>query len=298
LQQATENYINAPNATAITKYDFAAKKLREAINATLRKSQGGALLFDMSALESNIEGLERTIFRFVEQGDGEKARALLANVEYEVLRNNFDAFILQITYRNKDVAQDRFSKMVLLSSLIETSKQQLGNVIFIIILSFIVVFSFGLVAIFVVSRSILIPLNRLIKGAEIIGRGNLGHKIDIESKDELGELTDSFNKMAEDLAGSMDKEKKLVAARATAEVERKRAAEIKEAYEEIQQKSEELRQVAASDRKKSEELTKKTAELEKFHKATMGRETRVIELKKEIDSILEQFGQPKRYKVV
>ena len=36
-------------------------------------------------------------------------------------------------------------------------------------------------------------------GAEAIGKGNLDHKVKIESDDELGQLARSFNKMTEDL---------------------------------------------------------------------------------------------------
>jgi signal transduction histidine kinase len=50
-----------------------------------------------------------------------------------------------------------------------------------------------------VARSISNPMNELIKGIEIIGEGNLKHKIDIKSKDEIGELTTAFNKMTANL---------------------------------------------------------------------------------------------------
>jgi len=46
-----------------------------------------------------------------------------------------------------------------------------------------------------VFRSITKPLDKLIKGTEIIGKGNLEHKVDIQSKDELGQLAVAFNEM-------------------------------------------------------------------------------------------------------
>ena len=48
---------------------------------------------------------------------------------------------------------------------------------------------------FLVIRSISKPLEKLIKGTEIIGKGNLKHRIDIKSKDEIGNLAVSFNNM-------------------------------------------------------------------------------------------------------
>ncbi len=50
---------------------------------------------------------------------------------------------------------------------------------------------------FVFSRSITRPVLRLVKGTEEIGLGNLGHRIQITSNDEIGQLSVAFNKMAE-----------------------------------------------------------------------------------------------------
>jgi len=43
------------------------------------------------------------------------------------------------------------------------------------------------------------PIKELTAGTEAIGKGNLAHRVKIGSKDELAQLADSFNKMAEDL---------------------------------------------------------------------------------------------------
>ena len=55
------------------------------------------------------------------------------------------------------------------------------------------------------ARKITKPLDKLTKGTEIIGKGNLRHRIDIKSKDEVGELAVAFNKMTFDLRGSQGK---------------------------------------------------------------------------------------------
>lgn len=43
------------------------------------------------------------------------------------------------------------------------------------------------------------PLNKLMEGTRVVGSGNLNYRIDIKSKDEIGLLADSFNKMTQDL---------------------------------------------------------------------------------------------------
>ena len=50
-----------------------------------------------------------------------------------------------------------------------------------------------------VARSISKPLDKLTRGAEIIGKGDLEHKVQVKSKDELGQLAAAFNKMTEGL---------------------------------------------------------------------------------------------------
>lgn|GEM_PF-1119457 len=51
-----------------------------------------------------------------------------------------------------------------------------------------------------VSRTILRPIKILQSGAEIIGRGNLLHRINVKSRDEIGHLAEAFNEMAEKLS--------------------------------------------------------------------------------------------------
>ncbi|QRN98320.1 methyl-accepting chemotaxis protein [Archangium violaceum] len=47
------------------------------------------------------------------------------------------------------------------------------------------------------TRGITGPLDKLVKGADQLGRGNLTHRIDIHHEDELGELARAFNTMGE-----------------------------------------------------------------------------------------------------
>lgn len=53
-------------------------------------------------------------------------------------------------------------------------------------------------------RKIIISLGELRRGTEIVGQGELGHRIHLGSNDELGQLASSFDKMAETLQRSRD----------------------------------------------------------------------------------------------
>lgn len=71
----------------------------------------------------------------------------------------------------------------------------------------------GIVAILIIylfSRTISKPLERLRRVADEIGKGNLNVKVEVESKDEIGDLAASFNRMAAQLVESHEKISRLV----------------------------------------------------------------------------------------
>jgi PAS domain S-box-containing protein len=67
----------------------------------------------------------------------------------------------------------------------------------VIILGIVIVLS-GITA-FSIAQSISEPIKKLSEGAEIIGSGNLDYKIGLNLKDEIGQLSRSFDKMTSDL---------------------------------------------------------------------------------------------------
>jgi signal transduction histidine kinase/DNA-binding response OmpR family regulator len=62
--------------------------------------------------------------------------------------------------------------------------------------------TFGLAQLF--SRRFTAPITRLREGVEQIGSGHLAHRVSIESADEVGDLAQQFNQMADQLQSSYD----------------------------------------------------------------------------------------------
>ena len=58
--------------------------------------------------------------------------------------------------------------------------------------------------IFAVNRLFLKPLNRIRKGAELIGRGDFRYQVPVASHDEVGDLAQTFNQMAIQLKDSFE----------------------------------------------------------------------------------------------
>jgi len=72
---------------------------------------------------------------------------------------------------------------------------------------------------FLLTRSIVLPIRRLHEGAQRIGAGELDHRVDIQTGDEIEQLAGEFNRMAAALSQSYASLERKVAER-TAELER------------------------------------------------------------------------------
>jgi len=54
----------------------------------------------------------------------------------------------------------------------------------------------------VITGVAVVPIKRLVKATEKVSEGELGYKVKVKSSDEIGQLTNSFNKMTDDLLQS------------------------------------------------------------------------------------------------
>jgi methyl-accepting chemotaxis protein len=89
---------------------------------------------------------------------------------------------------------------------VSTTYDQLNTSSYIIIiLLFIFMFFFGIA----VAQNFSLPVKKLLKDAKELSKGNLSSRVYLETKDELAELADTFNKIAEELQESRDQETNL-----------------------------------------------------------------------------------------
>lgn len=143
------------------------------------------------------------------------------------------------------------------------------NLVFITFITLIFIF---IVSIFF-SQLIVNPIKKLHKGVEIIRKGDLDYRVDIQTNDEIEELGEEFNRMAGELSKYQ-----------TALEESKTVLEIK-----VKARTRELEELAKSLESKvkgrTKELEERLSELEKFHKLTVGRELKMMELKRELEKL-------------
>ncbi len=123
------------------------------------------------------------------------------------------------------------------------------------------------------AKSIVKPLCVLNSGVEKIGKGNLKHRIDIKTNDEIEELARSFNQMAQ---GLQDSQNALEEAKNILEIKvNARTRELQELNKGLEGKVDE----------RTKELRNRVSELERFHRLTVGRELKMIALKKELEKL-------------
>jgi nitrogen fixation/metabolism regulation signal transduction histidine kinase len=132
---------------------------------------------------------------------------------------------------HKDLENRLASQLLLLSQDIVTDASALSEKVRIeaieqleslrlMVASAIIIFSLIItIGIFLIIKVVMRPILKLRQGSEMFKKGNLGYRVDVNSKDEIGELASSFNKMAENLQKSQANIEKKIADR-TAKLEK------------------------------------------------------------------------------
>lgn len=140
------------------------------------------------------------------------------------------------------------------------------------------IFFFGLA----IGQSMSSPVRRILTNANELSKGNLSSRVYLETKDELAELGNTFNKIAEEL-----------------EVSRQQQANIEKAVDiKVKAKTQELEEtIHALDQKvknRTIELERATSEAEKMQIFVKVREEEIADLKNELKAINQKLARPKK----
>jgi len=135
------------------------------------------------------------------------------------------------------------------------------------------------IGLFLVTGRILRTLYAMTNVVHKVLTGNLDSEIEVDSKDEFGVFADVFNQMMRTLKSTLDNYE-----------EEKRSLEIR-----INARTRELKELTHSldeqVKEKTKELQSKVRELEIINKVAVGRELKMIELKKEIKTLKDKLNE-------
>ncbi|MCD6232918.1 HAMP domain-containing protein [bacterium] len=128
---------------------------------------------------------------------------------------------------------------------------------------------------------LVIPIRKLVKVVSQVTKGNLQVKAKIKRNDEIGQLASAFNEMVVKLREARNR---LEDERTVLEIQvNARTRQLREQAEALKKENEE----------KTKDLKERLEELERFHKLTVGRELRMIELKQEIKKLKKELEKYK-----
>lgn len=151
--------------------------------------------------------------------------------------------------------------------------ESIKNITVSMIISSIVSIFIAIIFAFIFAGIILNPINKLKDIAIKVAQGNLKERISIKSKDEFGYFATIFNQMLDSLEKSHEELKN-----SELGLEQK----VKERTAELEGLKNNLEKIVEE---RTKELQTKLEELERFHDLTVGREMKMIELKKEIERL-------------
>ena len=199
-------------------------------------------------LELNAQKLSSATLKIIEEKDKGTDTDILINNLFENFGPHFRLLINQIK-EHKAVHLEELEEAMGIVSQIERLSYK------IILISCFIIIILAFITNRWVSFSIIKPLSKLTKGVEMIGKGDMNHKIKVKSNDEITELATAFNKMTNDLTKS------------------------KKDLQKYNQKLEK------SVQERTKELQSKMKELERFNRIMVDREIKMIDLKKKIKEL-------------
>lgn len=147
--------------------------------------------------------------------------------------------------------------------------------------------------------TVLTPINKLRKGANAIESGNFEFRVDLDRRDEIGMLADSFNKMAEkvsDFYENLDKkvEERTKELEQTKEKLKDKVSEIRATKRELQESKDKMEEAQKSLKAKVKSRTKKLRELAEKREEIIRRRTKGLrKSRKALMNILEDVEEAK-----
>jgi methyl-accepting chemotaxis protein len=177
---------------------------------------------------------------------------------------------------------NKVAEILIVMSREGVKKQVLLQVYGTIALTLLIIAAIWVTSIVITKRYISRPLLKLQQAASLIARGDLDALVDKSSSNEIGVLGQHLDAMR---------------------------TSIKQLFEELSESKERLEEYSRTLEQKVEERTQELAwsveqlernvkELEQFSKLAVGREIKMIQLKKEINELLCQLGQVEKYEIV
>jgi HAMP domain-containing protein len=244
LTQSARNYTFTGDVKWKTRYTEAAPKLDTAIEDVIAKGSVADKQIFTSIDTANVAltAMEENAIRLVDQGDKAQAQAVLDSSDYAAQKKIYQDGLNQYLDQRNTKSDEVISLSTSSVQKIDNEAEIEANIV---TWSIIILISGGLILFillyYVIANSVLKPLKKFETAAKEIAQGNFDQDIKVSTHDEIGLLSNTFNKMAH---------------------------ELKESRKDIEKK-----------------VADRTKDLTKLNQFMIGRELKMVELKKEINRL-------------
>lgn len=247
LTQSARNYAFTGDMKWRNRYTAAAPELDKLIKQaiSLGDTEDKKIFSSIDTSNLALVTMEEKSLNFVDKGQKQAAIDILEGAEYAKQKVIYQQGLVQYVAKEGKSYNDVLttSSAQLLNTAQTVEHVASGGIYWVILGALatgLIAVAQGLLTLRLISR----PIGILLDATKEITNGNLNKKVDIKSKDEIGQLATGFNEMVDN---------------------------IREARAAIE-----------------DEVEKRTAELEKTNKHMVGRELKMVELKKEIEELKKE----------
>lgn len=205
LTESAGRYVRTGDRQYKYRHEEFARRLEGAIQEAIEKgdAEDTRLFSQVQQAKRLFIQIEKRAIAAVDGGDMAAGQTVLDGVEYWQSKREYKRSLDNyVEGRGKKHGEALVVTSGKVDEIVEATKalvrDSVNTVTTVSIFAVILAILLG----FLVSRSILKPIQRLQTGAEIIGRGNLNHQIEVPEGDEIGALAEAFNDMTRKLKES------------------------------------------------------------------------------------------------
>lgn len=205
LTESAKNYATTGLVKWKYKYSGAEPLLDQAIREAIQKGDAeDQATFSSAGRAKQVFGaMETQSMQVMDSGNQAQAIAILENPSYWQLKEEYkDALEKYVERRGKKVGESLEVTTSKVNQIVLTAHDRVEQSIRFLAAASLGGFLFALMFAYWIAQSIIVPIHRLKKGVEVIGKGNLNYKISVESKDEIGAFAAAFREMTQKLKES------------------------------------------------------------------------------------------------
>jgi len=196
LSIVTNDYLSHHEERMVQQWQLKYESLGKYLEGMMKGEIHPEHLSLLESITSDYESLGE-IFSLLRANFVERTRLIEENkpqAEIDLSLDSENRLSTQALMSSQRMASAAFNYSAMMQQRISQVQQRTNSIALVSIIGFVVLSFF---ISFFTTRAITEPLNKLVKSAEIIGKGNLKHRVDIKTRNEIGELAVAFNKMTE-----------------------------------------------------------------------------------------------------